>query len=103
VRLDIVGISYGHYTASLRGSKPDRAWFAVWFERIYQKQNGRWIFISQRTVHGASYGPTRESVSERNNESISNQPKYICLPIAKIIGRYAAVSMFLRRGCYFPA
>ncbi len=58
-----VAISYGRYTATLRGSNPDRAWFAVWFERIYQKRNGRWVFISQRTVHGASYGPTRESVS----------------------------------------
>ncbi len=60
-----VAISYGRYTATLRGSKPDRAWFAVWFERIYQRRSGRWIFLSQRTVHGASYGPTRESVSEK--------------------------------------
>lgn len=60
-----VAITYGRYTASLRGSKPERAWFAVWFERIYQKRNGRRMFLSQRTVHGASYGPTRESVSEK--------------------------------------
>jgi hypothetical protein len=60
-----VAITYGRYTATLRGSKPDRAWFAIWFERIYQRRNGCWIFISQRTVHGASYGPTRESVSEK--------------------------------------
>jgi len=60
-----VAITYGRYTASLRGSNPERAWFAVWFERIYQKRNGRWMFLSQRTVHGASYGPTRESVSEK--------------------------------------
>ena len=60
-----VAITYGRYTASLRGSKPDRAWFAVWFERIYHKRDGRWMFLSQRTVHGASYGPSRESVSEK--------------------------------------
>jgi hypothetical protein len=60
-----VAITYGRYTASLRGSNPERAWFAVWFERIYQKRNGRWMLLSQRTVHGASYGPTRESVSEK--------------------------------------
>lgn len=60
-----VAITYGRYAATLRGSNPERAWFAVWFERIYQKRNGRWIFLSQRTVHGASYGPTRASVSEK--------------------------------------
>ena len=60
-----VAITYGRYTATLRGSNPDRAWFAVWFERIYHKRNGRWMFLSQRTVHGATYGPTRESVSEK--------------------------------------
>jgi len=58
-----IAITCGRYTASLRGSPPDRAWFAVWFERVYHKRNGRWFLISQRTVHGASYGPTRESVS----------------------------------------
>ena len=60
-----VAITYGRYTASLRGSNPDRAWFSVWHERIYQKRNGRWMFLSQRTVHGASYGPSRESVSDK--------------------------------------
>jgi hypothetical protein len=60
-----IAITFGRYAATLKGSNPDRAWFAVWFERIYQKRNDRWIFISQRTVHGASYGPTRASVSEK--------------------------------------
>ena len=60
-----VAITYGRYAATLRGSSPERAWFAVWFERIYQKRDSRWIFLSQRTVHGASYGPTRASVSEK--------------------------------------
>jgi hypothetical protein len=60
-----VAVTYGRYTAILRGSNPERAWFAVWFERVYQKRNGTWLMLSQRTVHGASYGPTRESVSER--------------------------------------
>jgi hypothetical protein len=60
-----VAVTFGRYTATLRGSNPDRAWFAVWYERVYERQDGRWMFLSQRTVHGATYGPTRESVSER--------------------------------------
>jgi Domain of unknown function (DUF4440) len=60
-----VAVTFGRYTATLKGSNPDRAWFAVWYQRVYQKQNGRWMFLSQRTVHGATYGPTRESVSDR--------------------------------------
>ncbi len=60
-----VAVTYGRYTAILRNSDPARAWFAVWFERVYQKRGGQWMLLSQRTVHGASYGPTRESVSEK--------------------------------------
>ena len=60
-----VAITYGRYVATIKGSNPDRAWFCVWFERIYQKRNGRWNYVSHRTVHGASYGPTRESVSDK--------------------------------------
>jgi hypothetical protein len=29
---------------------------SVWFERVYAKQNGRWMYLSHRTVHG----PLRE-------------------------------------------
>lgn len=60
-----VAVTFGRYAATLRGSNPDRAWFAVWYERVYQKQNGQWMLLSQRTVHGATYGPTRESVSDK--------------------------------------
>ena len=60
-----VGVTFGRYTATLRGSDPNRAWFAVWYQRVYQKQDGRWVLLSQRTVHGATYGPTRESVSDK--------------------------------------
>jgi hypothetical protein len=60
-----VAITYGRYVATLRGTAPERAWFAVWFERIYQKRDGRWMYVSHRTVHGANYGPTRESVAHK--------------------------------------
>jgi hypothetical protein len=60
-----IAVTFGRYTATLRGSNPERAWFAVWYERVYEKQNGQWMLLSQRTVHGATYGPTRESVSNR--------------------------------------
>jgi len=60
-----VAVTFGRYTATLRGSNPERAWFSVWYERVYQKQNGTWMLLSQRTVHGATYGPTRESVSDK--------------------------------------
>ena len=63
-----VAITYGRYVATLDGSaarNPDKQWFAVWFERVWQKRGGKWIFLSYRTVHGATYGPTRESVSNR--------------------------------------
>jgi hypothetical protein len=60
-----VAVTFGRYTATLKNSDPARAWFAVWYERVYQQQNGVWTMLSQRTVHGATYGPTRESVSDK--------------------------------------
>jgi hypothetical protein len=51
---DIV-LTYGRYTMHQRSSPGDLT--AVWFERVYARQNGRWMYVSHRTVHG----PTRET------------------------------------------
>jgi hypothetical protein len=42
----------------------DRAWFPVCFERFYAKREGRWIYLSNRTVHGPTFGPGRQSVRD---------------------------------------
>lgn len=57
-----IGITYGHYVANTKVGAPEKIWFSVWFERVYAKRNGRWIYLSHRTVHGPTYGPTRESL-----------------------------------------
>jgi len=58
------GRELAHTTRSDRAS-PDRAWSAAWFERVYQKRNGQWIFLSHRTVRGPTYGASREAVSDK--------------------------------------
>lgn len=63
-----LALTFGRYIATLAGSaarNPEKQWFSVWFERVWQKRDGKWMFLSYRTVHGATYGPTRESVSNR--------------------------------------
>jgi len=62
-----VGITYGRYLAksNTAGEAKDREWFSVWFERVFQKQNGRWMYLSHRTVHGPTYGPSREAISDK--------------------------------------
>jgi len=30
--------------------------FTVWFERVYARRDGRWQYLSHRTVHGPTYG-----------------------------------------------
>jgi ketosteroid isomerase-like protein len=60
-----VAITYGRYLGNIPGSGEGRAWFAVWYEKVYAKRNGRWIYLSHRTVHGASYGLDRQSVSDK--------------------------------------
>lgn len=61
---DVV-ITYGRYVSNMRGVAPDRAWFSVWYEKVYAKRNGQWMYLSHRTVHGATYGLTREAVADK--------------------------------------
>ena len=59
-------ITYGRYVAQNRVAAPGKpAWFSVWFERVYQKRDGQWLYVSHRTVHGPTYGPDRASVSDK--------------------------------------
>jgi hypothetical protein len=60
-----VAITYGRYFAMNRGAAPDVAWFRVWYERVFEKQDGQWKFVSHRTVRGPMYGPTRESLENK--------------------------------------
>jgi ketosteroid isomerase-like protein len=60
-----VAITYGRYVGNIPSSGEGRAWFAVWYEKIYAKRDGRWIYLSHRTVHGATYGLDRQSVSDK--------------------------------------
>ena len=60
-----VAITYGRYLAQSRGGDPNNSWFSVWFERVYEKRNGEWLYVSHRTVHGPTRGPTRESLSDK--------------------------------------
>ena len=60
-----IAITYGRYVAQNRTGKPDQSWFSVWFERVYAKRDGHWLYVSHRTVHGPTYGPDRQSVSDK--------------------------------------
>jgi hypothetical protein len=61
-----VAITYGRYVAHTSdGADPSKRWFAVWFERVYAKRDGTWIYLSHRTVHGPTYGSDRASVQDK--------------------------------------
>jgi hypothetical protein len=61
-----VAITYGRYVAHTSGGDdPSKRWFAVWFERVYAKRNGKWIYLSHRTVHGPTYGADRAAVQNK--------------------------------------
>jgi len=60
-----IAITYGRYVAQNRTDNPSQSWFSVWFERVYAKRDGRWLYVSHRTVHGPTYGPDRDSVSDK--------------------------------------
>ena len=50
-----IAITYGRYKMH-QTSAPTAPETSVWFERVYAKRNGRWMYLSHRTVHG----PLRE-------------------------------------------
>ena len=60
-----VAVTYGHYVGNIPGSPEGRRWFSVWYEKVYAKRDGRWLYLSHRTVDGAHYGMNRASVSPR--------------------------------------
>jgi uncharacterized protein DUF4440 len=55
-----VAITYGRYVSLFvpknRGSAPGQL-NSIWFERVYAKRDGRWMFLSHRTVHGPTPSP----------------------------------------------
>jgi len=60
-----IAVTYGRYVAQNRTGDPGKSWFSVWFERVYAKRDGRWLYVSHRTVHGPTYGADRRSVSDK--------------------------------------
>jgi len=58
VRTEVHGdvvITYGRYVGRFKQAAPGRRQFTVWYERVYAKRDGRWQYLSHRTVHGPTY------------------------------------------------
>jgi Domain of unknown function (DUF4440) len=55
-----VAITYGRYVSLFmprnRAGNPGQL-NSIWFERVYAKRDGRWMFLSHRTVHGPTVAP----------------------------------------------
>jgi hypothetical protein len=54
----LAGLAFGQQPKSPAG-------LSVWFERVYEKRDGHWLYVSHRTVHGLTYRPGRQSVSDK--------------------------------------
>jgi ketosteroid isomerase-like protein len=59
---DDVAITYGRYVGNIPSSPPERRWFYVWYQKVYAKRDGRWVYLSHRTVDGAHYAADRASL-----------------------------------------
>jgi hypothetical protein len=51
---DIV-ITYGRYVGRYKVAAPGRRQFTVWYQRVYAKRDGKWQYLSHRTVDGPIY------------------------------------------------
>src|SRR5262252_6143650 len=55
-----VAITYGRYVSLFvpKNRSANRGQLnSIWFERVYAKRDGRWMFLSHRTVHGPTASP----------------------------------------------
>ena len=62
-----------YYVWALRGTNrsgnPDQSWFSVWFERVYAKREGRWLFgSSSKSCMVRLMDRTGQSVSDEKSE-----------------------------------
>jgi ketosteroid isomerase-like protein len=57
-----VAITYGRYVGHIPSSPAARRWFYVWYQKVYAKRDGRWVYLSHRTVDGAHYAADRASL-----------------------------------------
>lgn len=60
---DDIAITYGRYKM-FQTSSPNGPETSVWFERLYAKQGGHWMYLSHRTVHG----PLREGAASTTSK-----------------------------------
>jgi hypothetical protein len=51
---DVV-ITYGRYVGRFKNAAPGRRQFTVWYQRVYAYRDGRWQYLSHRTVDGPHY------------------------------------------------
>jgi len=51
---DVV-ITYGRYVGRFKNAAPGRRQFTVWYERVYARRDGKWQYLSHRTVDGPIY------------------------------------------------
>jgi hypothetical protein len=50
-----VAITYGRYVARMKGGAPEQQQLDLWFERVYARRDGRWQYLSHRTVDGPHF------------------------------------------------
>lgn len=58
-----LAMTYGRYIGHIPSSRPGRRWFSVWYVKVYGKRDGKWMYLTHRTVRGAHYGLSREEVA----------------------------------------
>ena len=51
---DVV-ITYGRYVGRFKDAPPGRSEFTVWYQRVYAMRDGKWQYLSHRTVDGPVY------------------------------------------------
>jgi len=58
VRTEVHGdvvITYGRYVGRFKEAAPGRRQFGVWYQRVFAKRDGKWQYLSHRTVDGPTY------------------------------------------------
>jgi hypothetical protein len=100
VRVELHGdiaITYGRYVSLFvppnRADAAPPALTSVWFERVYAKRDGKWQFLSHRTVHGPNSAPAGiDESTQAGTPRFELDPTWLKVPAGWVLGQVSSTA-----------
>jgi hypothetical protein len=92
-----VAITHGRYVSLFaprdRAAATPARLNSIWFERVYTRRDGRWWFLSHRTVHGPNLAPAGvDATTTAGIPQFEVDPAWLKLPPGWVLGQVASTA-----------